>query len=222
MSRRFWTDAERDQLRTLYPDHSAAECAEAIGRTLRSVIDQVKALGLRKSREWIAERARQRTLESGHGGRRGQFQPGLVPWNKGRSFEAGGRSPATRFRSGQFSGRARELYKPIGTLRINTFGVLERKVTDDHPVPARRWVGEHRLVWEAEHGPIPPRHVVRFLPGMHTTDAAEITVDRLEMISQAENMRRNTIHNWPPEFVELTHLRGVLNRHINRIEKEAK
>lgn len=34
MTRQPWTDTERDQLRALYPDHSAQECAYAIGRSV--------------------------------------------------------------------------------------------------------------------------------------------------------------------------------------------
>jgi len=77
-------------------------------------------------------------------------------------------------------------------------GYLERKVSDDRSIqPARRWVAAHRLVWEAAHGPVPAGHIVRFKPGMHTTVAEQITVDRLELYSRAANMAQNSIHNYP-------------------------
>lgn len=98
--------------------------------------------------------------------RTGHFLPGHVPFNKGKKgWQAGGRSVETQFKKGEMSGAAQRNYKPIGSTRISKDGYLERKVTDDHPVPARRWVGEHRLIWEAENGPIPDGHVVVFLDG---------------------------------------------------------
>lgn len=119
------------------------------------------------------------------------------------------------------SGAAQHNYVPIGTERIKD-GVLARKVTDDPSMyPARRWVPVHRMVWEAKHGPVPAGHVVRFLPGMKTLVASEITENKLELVTLAENMRRNTLHRYPKDVVQLIQLRGALNRKINRRSKQA-
>lgn len=196
MSRHHWTDTDRATLRALYPEFSAAECAAAIGCSVSSVNNQAHALGLRKSREWIARRAAERSARPDHGGRAHQFRPGHATWNKGKTFNSGGRSVETRFKPGRPPSEARN-YQPIGAARISKDGYLERKVTDDHPIPARRWVAEHRLIWEAAHGPIPDGCIVVFKRGMRTTDPAAITADRLELVTRAENMARNTIHNYP-------------------------
>ncbi len=99
--------------------------------------------------------------------RTGHFPPGHVPFNKGKKgWQAGGRSVETQFQKGEMAGAAQRNYKPIGSTRISKDGYLERKVTDDpNLVPARRWVGEHRLVWEAANGTIPDGYVVVFLDG---------------------------------------------------------
>lgn len=116
---------------------------------------------------------------------------------------------------------AQHNYVPIGTQRINSKdGYLERKVTDDHPVPARRWVAVHRLVWEATNGPIPSGHRVAFRPGMKTNVEADITVDRLELVTAAEMMRRNTIHNYPPAIKDAMRLVGRVNRQVRKLERE--
>ena len=47
----------------------------------------------------------------------------------------------------------------------------------------------------------------------------EITADRVECISLAENMRRNSYHNYPKPIAELIQLRGALMRKINRAER---
>jgi hypothetical protein len=44
-----------------------------------------------------------------------------------------------------------------------------------------------------------------------------ITLGRLELISRAENMRRNSYHTrYPKEVAQLIQLRGALNRQINK------
>jgi hypothetical protein len=95
-------------------------------------------------------------------------------------------------------------------------------VTDDHPVPARRWVGVHRIVWEAAHGPIPAGHVVCFLPGRRTAHATPIRFDALELVSRAELARRNHPVTRDPELANLVQLKGAITRQMNRIAREAK
>ena len=79
----------------------------------------------------------------------------------------------------------------------------------------------HRLVWMAANGPLPAGHIVVFKPGRRTTELEAITLDAVELISRAENMRRNSVHQLPPELARLVQLRGVLIKTINRKAKEA-
>lgn len=148
-----------------------------------------------------------------------QFKPGQTPWNKGLHYQAGGRSAETRFKVGEMSGAAQHNYVPIGAQRITVYGMLERKITDDPAlVPARRWVGVHRLVWQAAHGPIPEGHIVVFKPGLATTVEADITLERLECITRRENMRRNSLHTrMPPDMARLYRVKGAITRQVNRI-----
>ena len=55
---------------------------------------------------------------------------------------------------------------------------------------------------------------------MHTTEPDQITADRVECITRAENMRRNTYHRYGPEVAKLVQLRGAINRQIRKREKE--
>jgi len=148
-----------------------------------------------------------------------RFPRGLTPWNKGRKgWTAGGRSAETRFAKGGRHGAALHNYVPIGSERVCADGYLERKTSDE---AGRRWVGVHRIVWEHAHGPIPAGTIVVFKRGMRTTIAAEITTHRLELITRAENMRRNSYHNnYPKELALAIQLRGVLNRKINKRQRE--
>lgn len=224
MKRKAWTVAEDKALSSLYAELSATECAAELGRTVSSIQQRVSLLGLSKSAKWIAKRARQRWAEGRHeGSRKGHFAKGAEPFNKGVPMASWNPNSdackATQFRKGQVSGRARELLKPIGTLRVVKGGTLERKVSNDGPYPAARWRSVHRLVWEAAHGPMPRGHLVVFKPGMATAVESEITLDRLELVSRAENMRRNSYHTRYPELAGLIQLRGALNRKINNRSK---
>lgn len=118
------------------------------------------------------------------------------------------------------SGAAQHNYVPIGTHRLSKDGYLERKTNDEHPTPARRWIGVHRLVWEAANGPVPPGHIIAFKPGQRTNVLEEITLGRVECISLAENIRRNTLHRYPKEIVHTIQVRAALNRRINREQQD--
>ncbi len=206
MIRRAWTADDEALLRWLYPDWPAAGLVHVMGRTAAAIRQRALLLGIGKSAAYLAANAR------------GQFRPGLVPHNKGlrRPGWAPGRMRETQFKPGRAPQTARN-YRPIGSLRVDKDGRLARKVTDDTTLaPARRWRAEHALVWEAAHGPIPAGHIVVFRPGCHTTDPRAITPDKLELITRAENMRRNSIHTrLPPEVVDLVRLRNALQRRIN-------
>lgn len=112
-------------------------------------------------------------------GRTGQFEKGRTSFNKGRKgWQSGGRSAETQFKKGRPAHEARN-YLPIGSTRVSKDGYIQRKVTDDPSlVPARRWVAEHRLLWDAAHGPIPDGHVVVFLDA----DKTNIALDNLRCV----------------------------------------
>lgn len=217
-----WTHAELALLRRFYPDLKNADLADVMGRTPGSVYQKASAMGLGKSAAFYASMNSGR-IQRGRTDPRmvgTQFKAGQTPWNKGTHFVSGGRSAETRFKKGQMSGAAQHNYAPIGSYRFNKDGHLERKVTDDpNLVPARRWTPVYRLVWEAENGPIPDGHLVRFKAGMRTTVLEEITTDRLECISKAENAMRNHPRNKSPELARLVALKGAITRQVNRIKK---
>lgn len=214
-----WTDAQRESLRRLYPEITDESVAEGIGCTAHQVRREARKLGLTKSAAFFA--AQHALLASA--GELSRFKPGSVPANKGKRTPGLviGRMGETQFKKGRRAEEARN-YVPIGSTRITKDGYLERKVTDDPSlVPARRWVAVHRLVWEAANGPIPKGFIVAF-KGDRTAVEEEITVDRLQLMSMADNSRRNTMwNNYPPEVCDLIVRRGALNRRIRRLERGA-
>jgi hypothetical protein len=217
MNRMRWNKQSDQTLTNLYPKFSAEACALVLECDVSSIYNRANKLGLKKSQEFLRSEISGRL---GHGqGELTRFQPGHATWNKGTRFVAGGRSAETRFKPGRKPEEARN-YKPIGSLRVNS-GVLERKITDDTSiVSALRWVAVHRLVWIEANGPVPAGHAVAFKPGMRTTQSDLITLDRVELVTRAELMRRNSYHtNYPPEVRQLIRLRGALNRKIHNQER---
>ena len=55
MTRRFWTDAERDYLRRHYADTPTPEIARALGRSEKTVYTTARDLGLRKAPHYMRQ-----------------------------------------------------------------------------------------------------------------------------------------------------------------------
>ncbi len=223
--RKPWTPREIALLRELYPDHTAASVALALGREIGPVYRKAHELGLSKSEAFRQSTASGRILRGRTDPRMvaTQIKPGSEPWNKGVKGSTGLHENCrrTQFKKGRPAAEARN-YVPIGSHRLSKDGYLEKKITDDPSVyPARRWIAVHRLVWERENGPIPKGRIVVYRPGMKTTVLEEITIDRLECISRAENAQRNHPRNRSPELAKLVQLKGAITRQVNRIAREA-
>lgn len=220
--RNFWTEEQLAVLRMRYPHERSESIAQTLGCSVSRVYSKAGKLGLKKSPEFLASSESGRT---GHDSRgvTGRFVKGQRSWNKGIKGSTGNHPNCqrTQFKKGEMHGAAQHNYVPIGTERISKDGYLERKVTDDHPVPARRWVAVHRLVWEAAKGPIPAGHVVCFLPGRKTADRERITIDALELVSRGELAKRNHPLSRDPELAKLVQLKGAITRQVNRIAREA-
>lgn len=215
-----WSRAEIVALKAAYADTTTQEIARRLSRTLSSVYREARILGLKKSAAYLAGPAacRLRRRENGrHPGQQYWFPKGHVPANKGlrRPGWSAGRMTETQFKKGR-PAQAAHNYRPIGSEKVDRKrGVLMRKVTDDPSIfPVKRWRPVHVLVWEAKHGSIPAGHICVFKRDAKTLVRSEITVDRLEVVSLAENMLRNTIHHLPKPLVQVIMLRGALNRKI--------
>lgn len=220
-TRRPWDDHDARTLRALYPHLPTHWVARVLGRTVTTTYQAAVRRGIAKTPEYLASEHACRLRRGDKVGWAHRFAKGHVPANKGKPMSAATRAKCARtmFKPGTLHGRAAQLSKPVGALRIDTkTQCLQRKVTTAGR-GGQRWKAVHRLVWESAHGPLPRGHIVVFRPGMKTLAEAEITLDRLELVSHAENMRRNTVHNQPPEIARAMQLRGALNRQINRLSR---
>ena len=191
-----WTPAEEAVLRDLYPTMNNPAIGERLGRSESAILNRAQKLGLNKPPGFKNA---------------GCFARGVIPWNKGTHWQAGGASIATRFQPGTRQGVALKLYQPIGSERISKDGYLQRKVNDDMPLQ-RRWRAVHILIWEAINGPLPKGHAIVFRDG----DKTHLVEANLEMVSRAELMRRNSFHRYGKEIAAVIQLKGAITRQINR------
>lgn len=196
-----------------FAEMSSYEIADVLGMSKTAVRNIAYRHGLRKSREWIAERARMRTLDPSHGGRAFLFQKGHTPHTKGKRAEEWmtpeglARSTATRFKKGQRPAT----WKPLGSERINVDGYIEVKVAEGKP-----WRHKQRVLWERAHGPIPEGYMVSFKDG----NKQNCELDNLYLLSRADGLRANSVTNYPDDVREIIHMRAVLKRHINTQKRQ--
>lgn len=216
--RKRWTPTpdEQEYVRRSFPDTRTDILAKVLGVEYHQVTRLAKKMGLEKSEAFY------KSSESGRldgvKGSSNRFQKGHIPANKG--IKQPGRVLPTSFTPGRPAHEAHN-YVPIGTEKLSKDGYLMRKVTDDPSLkPVRRWEFVHRLVWAEANGPIPEGHAVCFKQGQKTAVREEITPDKLELLTYAQRMQRQTIHNYPPELAELMRLRGQVKRAINKKSKE--
>lgn len=170
-------------------------------------------MGLKKSEAYLASPAACRLRRGDNVGAAHRFAPGHVPANKGlrRPGWSRGRMAETQFKPGNKP----HTWKPVGSTRYSKDGYLQRKVSETG-YPPRDWVGEHILMWQKAHGPVPPGFAVCFRDGNKT----HRTLDNFELISRAELMRRNTIHNFPPDLTDVIRLNGALRRRLRKLDEE--
>ena len=219
-----WSPEREALLREFYPNVPARAIADALGVTDKQVYTKAKAMGIKKSDAFLVSDLSGRV-------RRGkqhpsmiasQFKPGMRPWNTGTHYVTGGRSAETRFGPGNKP----HTWLPLGSYRTVTEKTgrqhLERKTSEAKGSNDKRWTPVTRLVWMAAHGPVPTGCIVVFKPGQHTLVLEQITLERVECVTLADNARRNHPNSHNPELARLVQLKGAITRQVNRIQKESR
>lgn len=216
MKRTKWTPEQDELMRLHYPNSTMKQLMEMLNKTQCAIYNRSHTLNLSKSAEYLASESACRLRRGDNVGAEFRFKSGFEPWNKGVSWTAGGRSAETRFAKGSKPKNT----LPIGSLRITREGILERKISNESGSSKNRWRSVHELVWMEVNGAIPKGHICVFKSGLKTTDVGQITVDKVECISRAENMKRNSYHRYGKEIASLIQLKGAINRQINKRSKQ--
>jgi len=206
--RHIWTTSEEEILKARYATEDTAEIAKQIGVTPDQAYIKASSLGIRKTKEFLRAVGQAMAAKAPESVKKNRFQPGHSTWNKGKPFEARGRSAETQFKSGSKP----HSYAPIGSERLSKEGYLQRKLTDTGYGPAD-WVPVHHIVWMEAGNPRPKRSEALVFRDRNKRNFA---LENLELISRKELMVRNSVHRHGPEIRMASQLRGALNRVIKR------
>lgn len=211
--RKQWSAEEAALLKALYPCTRCEALATLFNCQKNQVYTMAKILGVAKS-QWFKDSPMASRLRRGDNlGWEYRYKKGNIPANKGvKGLPVHPNSVATQFKKG----RQPQNTMPIGAYRYDASNVLQRKVSNAKGSNSKRWRSVHELVWIEHNGPVPEKHFCVFKPGMWTNKLEEITIDRIDCIDLAENMRRNSFHRYGKEVAQLYQLSAQITRQINK------
>ena len=167
-----WSNEEKEYLAKITPGKHYKEIQELMKNkfNLEFTMNQIKGAIWRYK------------LNTGFTGR---FQKGDIPFNKGKSqkdymsAESIEKTKKTRFKKGQSPIN----WRPVGSERITKDGYTEIKIAEPNV-----WELKHKVLWEREHGSIPPKHVVIFADG----NKENLDINNLMLISREKLLIMNT------------------------------
>lgn len=202
--RSIMTPEQDEMLKKHLLDIPVKPLAKKIGVSQTVLRTRIRQLQLKIPREIIE----QRKLDS-------QLKKGSIPPNKGKKMDA-----ATRE-------KVKHTWFQKGHLPANTLSDGDITIRHEHSdrnggkpykyirISKGEWVQLHRHLWEEANGPIPEGMNIVFKDG----DTLNCELNNLEMIDNAENMRRNSIHNYPEELKTNIRLTKKLERKIRDHEQ---
>lgn len=209
MNGRPYTKEEDEIIISMYPEHYAKEIAPLLGRTLSSVYQRAKHLGVESSEGKIQRSGRESSQNPNV--IKSQFKKGRVSHNKGQKMppEVYEKVKATMFKKGNLPANHRK----VGSERVNVDGYIEVKVAEPN-----KWRLKHRNVWEEHNGPIPKGYNIQFKNRIST----DCRIENLYILSRAEQMRTENgiTARYPEELRKVIQLKGALKRAIKRRDNE--
>lgn len=198
--KRKWTEDEMRILRELYPHTRTEELCNILNRSARSVYSQANTHGIKKTQEFIdyllsleADRLRKYGAAT-------RYKKGQDAWNK--NVKGYMSANVTSFKKGNLPHNT----KNEGDTRLDKEGYVLVKVAH------RKWIRKHRLIWEEANGPIPKGFYLR----IKDRNKENYSLDNMELVTMAENMRRNTMHRYPEELKKTMRALQKLKRTIRK------
>ena len=165
---KYWTVGDLAKFAKLYPHINNSRLAEIFGRSPDNLQHKAAQLKLRKTAACLATQA-------------SRFNGKQVPWNKGLAYRAPG-AERTHFAVGRLPHNTR----PLGYERVDSYGVLSRKVAETCKKEID-WRPVKDLTYIEHHGEIPAGRFV-----VHANrDRLDFTPANLIAVTRSENLNRN-------------------------------
>ena len=200
------TDITATQLRAEY------RCGHPL--MLRVILSKIS------KRKWAA--IRKRKLTQGTAKSPTRFQPGIVPWNKGRKIKPHPNSVKTQFKKGELRGAAARKWRPIGAITIRHDKAPKRRRHRKRSGGGkfqgkpRRWIkikDEGRIqdmhiplarhLWQKQYGPVPDGKFVIHLDG----DTLNDDISNLCIVDHATSIKLTRHRDPEMEKVRLKRMR---------------
>jgi len=208
-----FTQDEINYLIEHYPHEKTIDIANALNKSIHSIYHKSFSLKLTKSDEFLKSTQSGRLTKLTASGVTYRFPKGHVPANKGKKMDPENyeRVKHTFFKKGHIS--ANTSHNGCITVRNNKKrGTKYLYIRLDKG----KWVELHRYLWEKKNGKIPKGYNVIFKDNDHSN----FSEDNFQLITDAELLSRNSIHNYPQELKDLIHTKAVLTRQINKLIKD--
>lgn len=174
--------------------------AKNINRSGFGTINRMRVLGLVIPPE-IVERNR----------KAGQYPPGHAPMNKGlkqadyMTEDAIERCKVSQFKKNNLPHNTAEADGVI-RIRNDKSGAKYKWIRMSLGV----WKMLHVHIWEQANGKVPEGHIITF----KDKNRLNVVLENLQMLTLAENMQNNTIHNFPQDLKDIIILKGAIKRQI--------
>jgi hypothetical protein len=201
--RTFWTKQEIKFITDNYSDMNTADIATILNRPLSGVYGKAYTMGLKKSKDYMTKLLAIESVKLKELGKTYQFKIGNVPYNYGQKMSTilYEKCQKTMFKKGQKPHNRRK----EGEESKSTDGYTYVKIADND------WRLKHRVIWEKINGPIPDDHIIVF----KDNNLTNFDINNLQLITKADNMLRNTIHQYPQPIQEIIKLNNKLKKQIN-------
>jgi hypothetical protein len=172
--------------------------AKKVGKSDTFVRTRLRQLGLVIPREIIEKRKSE-----------SQIKKGSIPPNKGKKMPAHiyEKAKPTMFKKGNL---------PMNTLHDNAITVRKDKSGNFYlhiRISKGKWQMLHVYNWEKINGTVPEGKILVF----KNRTRMDCQVSNLECITLEENMRRNSINNYPKEVIEVIKLKSKLQTKLKNL-----
>lgn len=199
---------EDDVIKAEYLITNVNQLSIKVGRSEQFVNDRLRHLGLVIPPNIIEQRKQSTRMKKGH-----------IPFNKGKKQED--------YMTPEGIERAKKNWFKAGEIPPNKAHFKDGDITVRKDSKTKRsyywirirlriWKMLHVKLWEDEYGAVPDGHIVVF----KDKNSLNCELQNLELISIEENMRRNTIHNYPPEIKEIIRINTKLNKAIHEKQNQ--
>lgn len=201
-----FTKEQENQIKDEFLLKPVKQLANDLNTTYGRIMRFLKKNNLEIPKELIEQRKLDSRKKKGH-----------IPFNKGKkqvdymTAEAIERTKKTRFKKGNSPHNTNKKGDGAVVTRIDSSGRSYKYIRIKKGV----WGLYHRKIWEKVNGKIPDNHLVVFKDG----NTENTNIENLELITNTENMYRNSKQNYPKQLIPALVLNKQLENKLNVLNR---